>query len=142
MARTVFPVFLDSSPTLRRASCSADTCGCTAVSPCCLSAVCPVAPPQKPNPYVCVRLFSLGRPVKVIASTWIHSILFSTGALAYMRWIGAALLAVGIGSGCAHAPAVGRGGPVYAVTVESVNGRHTSAQGHLSLSAMAIQVGD
>lgn len=43
---------------------------------------------------------------------------------------------------CAHAPAVGRGGPVYAIRVESVNDRRTADSGPISHSACAIQVGD
>lgn len=44
--------------------------------------------------------------------------------------------------GCGHFPAVGRGGLVYAITVDTVNGRKTADRGPLSYPACAIQVGD
>lgn len=43
---------------------------------------------------------------------------------------------------CAHAPAIGRGGPIYAVAVDSVNGRRTADNGSIYFPAIAIQVGD
>ena len=43
---------------------------------------------------------------------------------------------------CSHFAAVGRGGPVYAVAVDSVNGRKTANRGPISYPACAIQVGD
>src|SRR6185295_4013226 len=58
------------------------------------------------------------------------------------RFLGLVVVSTVAATGCAHAPAVGRGGQVYAVTVEMVDGKHTAARGHLSFSAVAIQVGD
>lgn len=55
------------------------------------------------------------------------------------------VLPVGLGvagGGCGHFPAVGRGGPVYAIRVDTVNGRKTADRGPLSYPACAIQVGD
>ena len=43
---------------------------------------------------------------------------------------------------CGHAPAVGRGGPVYAVAVDSVNGRRTADRGSVSFPAISLQIGD
>jgi hypothetical protein len=37
---------------------------------------------------------------------------------------------------------VGRGGPVYEITVESINGRKTAPSGSISYPACTIQVGD
>ena len=45
-------------------------------------------------------------------------------------------------SGCAHAPAIGRGGRIYAVAVDSVNGRRTADNGSIYFPAISIQVGD
>ena len=50
-------------------------------------------------------------------------------------------LVSGLGS-CSHFAAVGRGGPVYAIAVDSVNGRKTASTGPISYPACAIQVGD
>jgi hypothetical protein len=44
--------------------------------------------------------------------------------------------------GCGHTPAVGRGGPVYDIAVESINGRKTAPTGSISYPACTIQVGD
>jgi hypothetical protein len=52
------------------------------------------------------------------------------------------LCALGAVAGCIHAPAIGRGGPVYAISVESINGRKTANRGSVSFPACAIQVGD
>lgn len=46
------------------------------------------------------------------------------------------------GTACTHFPAVGRGGSVYAISVESVNGRKTADRGPTSYPACSIQVGD
>ncbi|MEP6654254.1 MAG: hypothetical protein ABJA82_12895 [Myxococcales bacterium] len=43
---------------------------------------------------------------------------------------------------CGHFAAVGRGGAVYAIAVDSVNGRKTATTGPISYPACAIQVGD
>jgi hypothetical protein len=51
----------------------------------------------------------------------------------------AALLAAG---GCAHAPAIGRGGRVYSVRVASVNGHPTSNHGSIAYPACTVQLGD
>lgn len=48
----------------------------------------------------------------------------------------------GLVTGCVHAPAVGRGGPVYAVSVESINGRKTADRGSVAYPACSIQIGD
>lgn len=45
-------------------------------------------------------------------------------------------------SGCAHSPAIGRGGQIYAVAVDSVNGRRTADNGSIYFPAISIQVGD
>jgi hypothetical protein len=47
-----------------------------------------------------------------------------------------------VATGCATAPAIGRGGPVYEISVESVNGRKTAPTGPTSYPACTIQVGD
>jgi hypothetical protein len=52
--------------------------------------------------------------------------------------VGALLAAVG----CAHAPAVGRGGRVYSVRVASVNGHPTSSHGSVAYPACTMQLGD
>lgn len=52
-----------------------------------------------------------------------------------------AVLLVGTLS-CAHFGAVGRGGPVYAISVDTVNGRKTADSGPVSYPACAIQVGN
>jgi hypothetical protein len=44
--------------------------------------------------------------------------------------------------GCATAPAVGRGGQVYAVRVASVNGHPTSNRGSIAFPACTLQFGD
>ena len=49
--------------------------------------------------------------------------------------------AAAILSSCAHAPAVGRGGPVYAISIESIDGHPTTARGR-GRSICSIQVGD
>jgi hypothetical protein len=46
------------------------------------------------------------------------------------------------GVGCAHAPAIGRGGRVYAVRVASVNGHPTSNHGSIAYPACTLQLGD
>jgi hypothetical protein len=48
----------------------------------------------------------------------------------------------GLAAGCATAPAVGRGGPVYAVRVASVNGYPTSDRGPAAYPACTMQLGD
>ncbi|MBC8132537.1 MAG: hypothetical protein H7X95_06115 [Deltaproteobacteria bacterium] len=54
-----------------------------------------------------------------------------------------ALFAVGgLNLNCGHFPAVGRGGPIYAISVDSVNGRKTANEGPSSYPACALQVGD
>jgi hypothetical protein len=45
-------------------------------------------------------------------------------------------------SGCATAPAVGRGGTVYEVRVDSVNGIHTALRGPLGHPACVVQVAE
>jgi hypothetical protein len=37
---------------------------------------------------------------------------------------------------------VGRGGPIYDISVESINGRKTAPRGSISYPACTIQVGD
>ena len=54
----------------------------------------------------------------------------------------AVALAVLAVASCAHFAAVGRGGSVYAVAVESVNGRKTATSGPTAYPACSIQVGD
>jgi hypothetical protein len=54
-----------------------------------------------------------------------------------MRWRLLALLAVS----CAVTPEVGRGGPVYEVIVDSINGRATGNKGPASYPALTLQVG-
>ena len=49
------------------------------------------------------------------------------------------LLAVGF-AGCATATAIGRGGPVYEVRVETVDGFHTSLRGPIRHPACIVQV--
>ena len=44
--------------------------------------------------------------------------------------------------GCASFPAVGRGGPVYEVRVDSIDGIHTSLRGPAAHPACIVQVGD
>lgn len=44
--------------------------------------------------------------------------------------------------GCATYPAIGRGGPVYAIRVTSVNGNPTAARGPRAYPACLLQVGD
>lgn len=54
----------------------------------------------------------------------------------------ATLLAALLGQGCALVPAVGGGGPLYEVSVHSINGRPTAANGPAAYPACTIQVGD
>lgn len=63
----------------------------------------------------------------------------SNRVLTGLIWLGCVLGAI---AGCIHAPAIGRGGPVYAISVESINGRKTADRGSVSFPACAIQVGD
>ncbi|HVZ71273.1 MAG TPA: hypothetical protein VHJ20_02765 [Polyangia bacterium] len=44
--------------------------------------------------------------------------------------------------GCAHAPAVGRGGRVYSVRVATVNGHPTSTRGSIAYPACTLQFGE
>lgn len=46
------------------------------------------------------------------------------------------------GAGCAAGPAIGRGGPVYEVIVDSIDGRNTADRGPAGYPACTIQVGD
>jgi hypothetical protein len=66
------------------------------------------------------------------------------GRAAPGRWwagVFAATLAGGL-LGCASFPAVGRGGPVYEVRVDSIDGNHTSLRGPAAHPACIVQVGD
>jgi hypothetical protein len=49
-------------------------------------------------------------------------------------------LALGAGA-CATAPAVGRGGPVYEISIAAVDGQPTAARGPAAFPAITIQVG-
>jgi hypothetical protein len=53
-----------------------------------------------------------------------------------------AVLAGSLGGGCAAGPAIGRGGPVYAIRVTAVNGNQTAARGPRLFPACVLQVGD
>jgi hypothetical protein len=64
------------------------------------------------------------------ASGWVEVVFF-----------GAILLVIGP-SGCATAPAVGRGGTVYEVRVDSVDGYHTALRGPIGHPACVVQVAD
>jgi hypothetical protein len=55
---------------------------------------------------------------------------------------GLAVLAGGCLGGCATAPAIGRGGPVYALRVTSVDGHPTSDRGPSAYPACTMQLGD
>jgi hypothetical protein len=46
------------------------------------------------------------------------------------------------GTGCAHQPAVGRGGRVYAVRVVTVDGHPTATRGSIAYPACTLQFGD
>ena len=83
-----------------------------------------------PNPYVDVRLVDRIAPCQA-----------NRLAYGWLPWL-ALVVALAGAAGCAHAPAVGRGGPVYAVAVDSVNGRRTANQGSVSYPAVSLQVGD
>ena len=62
--------------------------------------------------------------------------------LGLMRsWIFWPLMAC-LASGCATAPAIGRGGPVYAIRVASVNGYPTADRGPAAYPACTMQLGD
>jgi hypothetical protein len=54
----------------------------------------------------------------------------------------AALGLAGAVPACATAPAIGRGGPVYAVRVASVDGHPTSMHGPVGNPACTLQIGD
>lgn len=60
-------------------------------------------------------------------------------------WWGAVIFGVVLAGGfvgCATAPAIGRGGPVYEVRVETVDGMHTSLRGPAGRPACIVQVAD
>ena len=86
-----------------------------------------VTPLSNPNPYVCVRLWDM-----LAACQGIRELGFATS-------LACALLSM---HGCGHFAAVGRGGPVYAISVDSVNGRKTADRGPVGYPACALQVGD
>jgi hypothetical protein len=50
--------------------------------------------------------------------------------------------AVVAGLGCAHQPAVGRGGRVYSVRISTVNGHPTATRGSIAFPACTLQAGD
>lgn len=93
----------------------------------------PRKPGPYPNPYVKVRLWERLSPCQG-ARTYIATPLL----LAFLLLLPLFLATVS----CGHFAAVGRGGPVYAITVDTVNGRKTADRGPLSYPACAIQVGD
>lgn len=86
-----------------------------------------VARLSNPNPYVHVRLWDMSPACQGIRAV---------AVLACLAWVAGAL------PGCGHFAAVGRGGAVYAISVESVNGRKTASRGPTGYPACAIQVGD
>jgi hypothetical protein len=53
-----------------------------------------------------------------------------------------AALVLGGAGACAHAPAVGRGGKVYAVRVANVDGHPTATQGSVAYPACTLQFGE
>ena len=58
-------------------------------------------------------------------------------------WAGLFAIALAGGSlGCATFPAVGRGGQVYEVRVESIDGNHTALRGPAGRPACVVQVAD
>jgi hypothetical protein len=58
-------------------------------------------------------------------------------------WAGLVAIALAGGTlGCATFPAVGRGGPVYEVRVESIDGNHTALRGPAGHPACVVQVAD
>lgn len=94
------------------------------------------APSASPysNPYVRVRLW-VGRGrcqgARSVILAWRPAVLGLLVATLILT-----------STACSHFPAVGRGGAVYAITVESVNGRKTADRGPTSYPACSIQVGD
>lgn len=60
-----------------------------------------------------------------------------------MKWLVAGLFAwmVVVTAGCATAPAVGRGGPVYEISIASIDGYPTADRGPAAYPAVTIQVG-
>lgn len=56
-------------------------------------------------------------------------------------WLGGLVAWGAVLGGCAAAPAVGRGGPVYEVIVDTVNGRQTAMRGPVGYPACTVQVG-
>lgn len=80
------------------------------------------------NPYVRVGLWATTSRCQDGLRGVVAGILFVLGSLAPL--------------GCGHLPAVGRGGPVYDIAVESINGRKTAPSGAISYPACTIQVGD
>lgn len=60
------------------------------------------------------------------------------------RWWGllvAAWVVAGAG-GCAHTTAIGRGGPVFAVSVDSIDGYRVVTAGHIAGYSFTVQVAD
>jgi hypothetical protein len=68
----------------------------------------------------------------------IHRVVIAFRSTGLKLVLGALVVAVG----CAHAPAIGRGGRVYSVRVASVNGHPTSNRGSIAYPACTLQLGD
>jgi hypothetical protein len=88
-----------------------------------------------------------GRLQPVLLSNTFRSLASKGGLRTVSGWLGRAvaraalLLAVALPA-CATAPAIGRGGQVYAVRVASVDGHPTSNRGPIGNPACTLQVGD
>jgi hypothetical protein len=59
----------------------------------------------------------------------------------FRGWIGAAFLGAALVAGCAT-PSLGRGGPIYEVTIDSVDDHATALRGPAAYPACTVQVGD